>query len=174
MAQLLFDMGFEYNEQFVQAPPSQPRPKADWPPISPFDPPSLPSKAKQLYIPIRLTEAPSIPVTAAAAATTVNPYYNTAIDHEVNRLSIIDGMALDHDETFAQVYLSPSPYHEAFEEEIDLRNWTPNDHYTAGLVLIQRDGELILGDILKSTPAACTDKWRSICIEVQLCLRSKE
>lgn len=63
--------------------------------------------------------APTNPVTAVAAATTVNPYYNAAIDYEVNQLSIIGDMTSDRDETFAQVYLSPSPYHEAFEEEID-------------------------------------------------------
>jgi hypothetical protein len=163
MAQLLFDMGLEQEEQFTQAPPSQPRPIAKLPPMPQYDPPTLPAKAKQVSIPIRLTEAPPITTTAAAAATTVNPHYNTAIDYEVNRLSIIDDLALDREEAFAQVYLYPSPYHEAFEEEIDLRTWTPNDHHTAGLVLIQLDNELILGDILKSTPAARIDKWRSRC-----------
>jgi hypothetical protein len=72
-------------------------------------------------------------------------------------------MGLDREETFAQVYLSPSPYFEAFEEEIDLRTWTPNDHHTAGLVFIQKDDALILGDILKSTPAVRINKWRSRC-----------
>jgi hypothetical protein len=68
-------------------------------------------------------------------------------------------MDLDKEETFAQVYLSPSPYFEAFEEEIDIRTWSPNDHHTAGFMIIQRDNSLILADILKSTPAARINKW---------------
>lgn len=63
-------------------------------------------------------------------------------------------MELDKDEAFAQVYLSPSPYFNAFEEEIDIRTWGPNEHHTAVLVIIQRDDSLILADKLKSTPAA--------------------
>jgi C-terminal processing protease CtpA/Prc len=72
-------------------------------------------------------------------------------------------MRLDHGETFAQVYLSPSAYHEAFEEEIDIRRWTNIDHHTAGLTLIQKDGRLVLASIVKSTPAAKIPRWRTRC-----------
>jgi hypothetical protein len=85
------------------------------------------------------------------------------LDLAINRLNIINGMALDKEDTFAQVYLSPSPYFEAFEEEIDIPTWSPNDHHTAGFVFIQRNDALILVDILCSTPAAKIDKWRSRC-----------
>jgi hypothetical protein len=67
---------------------------------------------------------------------TPHPYHNTAIDFSINRLDIIKDMDLDKEETFAQVYLSPSPYFEAFEEEIDIRTWSPNDHHTAGFMII--------------------------------------
>lgn len=40
---------------------------------------------------------------------------------------------------------------------------TNNDHLTTGLMLIEKDGQLILANITKSTPAACIDKWRSRC-----------
>jgi hypothetical protein len=70
-------------------------------------------------------------------------------------------MALDKENTFTQVYLLPSPYFEAFEEEIDIQTRSPNDHHTAGFVFIQRNDALILADILRSTPAAKIDKWRS-------------
>lgn len=47
LVQELFDMGLEQEEQFVQAPPSQPSPIADWPPMPQYNPPILPVKAKQ-------------------------------------------------------------------------------------------------------------------------------
>ncbi len=103
---------------------------------------------------------------SAAAAAKVHlpsPYANTAIDHEVNRLNIIDDMKLDKEVVFAQVHLSPSPYFEAFQEEIDLQKWTTNNHHTAGLSLIEQDGQLTLANIIKSTPVARIDKWRSRC-----------
>lgn len=164
MAQLLYDMGMEDESLFAMAPPLQPRPISSWPPLPTKLPPQLPSYTKQAPIPLRLTKAPMITPNAAAAAKTNNPYYNTALDLEVNhQLSIIDDMKLDKDEVFAQVYLSPSPYFEVFEEEINIRMWSPNDHHTAGFVFIQRNESLILADILRSTPAAKIDKWRSRC-----------
>jgi hypothetical protein len=72
-------------------------------------------------------------------------------------------MRLDRGETFAQVYLSSSAYCEAFEEEINIKRWTVNDHHTAGLTLIQRDGRLVLASITKSTPAAKIPRWRTRC-----------
>jgi hypothetical protein len=94
------------------------------------------------------------------AAKVANPYLNTAVELQSN---IIKDMDFDQEEAFAQVYLSPSPYFEAFEEEIDIRQWTSNDHHTAGLVLVDSNNRLVLADILKSTPAARIDKWRSRC-----------
>jgi hypothetical protein len=78
-------------------------------------------------------------------------------------LDIIEDMQLDKEEAFAQVYLSPSPYFEAFQEEIDIKHWTTHDHHTAGFVLVSKNDRLVLADILKSTPAARIDKWRSRC-----------
>jgi hypothetical protein len=92
IAQLLYNMGMEQEEQFVMAPPLQPRPPALWPPTPSETPPPPPSKAKQSSIPLRLTEAPIIHPTVAAATKTINPYYNTALDLHlaINRLNIID------------------------------------------------------------------------------------
>jgi hypothetical protein len=70
---------------------------------------------------------------AAAAAKVAGPYFNTAIDATVNKLDIIKDMDLDLDldreEAVAQVYLSPSPYFKAFEEEVDIQTWTSQDHH---------------------------------------------
>ena len=70
-------------------------------------------------------------------------------------------MALDKKETFAQIYLSPSPYFDAFEEKFNLRHWTTLDHKCAGLTLIQRGDRLIVGGIVPSTPAAKIPRWRT-------------
>lgn len=103
MAQLLFDMGLEQDDQFYRAPPSQPRPFAKLPPLPTEAPPALPKTAKQLSIPLRMTAAPQQHQTTATAAMTSDPYYNTAIDFLVNRLDILRDMDLDKDEAFAQV-----------------------------------------------------------------------
>jgi hypothetical protein len=163
MAQLLFDMGLENEEEIAVPPPNQPREIAQWPPIQEMVPTKVPTKALNTPIPLRLTEAPTLRQESARAAKLASPYHGTALDLQINRLDIIKDMDLDREEAFAQVYLSPSPYFEAFEEELDIRNWTTHDHHTAGLVLVNSNDRLVLADILKSTPAARIDKWRSRC-----------
>ena len=59
------------------------------------------------------------------------------------------------------IYMSPCPYFDAFEEEIDLRKFDINKHRTAGLCLAQIDGRLILGGMAPSTPAAKIARWRT-------------
>ena len=156
MAQLLFDMGMEVDDDSYQAPPDRPRQPAPWPPTPTAKaPPTTPSPAKLEHLPLRISATPECNNHTARAAKVDMP--------KINRVNIIADMNLDKEEVFAQVYLSPSPYFEAFEEEIDLRKWNLNDHHTAGLVLIQKDESLVLANILKSTPAAKIDKWRSRC-----------
>ena len=153
IAQLLYDMGMETEDQFQQAPPSKPRQQAPWPPMpTTTQPIKIPEKAKLQHIPLRMTAQPQRRTENARAAHLM-----------INRTNIIEDMQLDKEDVFAQIYLSPSPYFEAFEEEFDLRKWNLNDHHTAGMVLIQKDDTLVLGNILKSTPAAKIDKWRSRC-----------
>ena len=36
----------------------------------------------------------------------------------------------------AIVYMSPDPFFDSFEEELDLRKWSFDKHHTAGLSLI--------------------------------------
>ena len=54
----------------------------------------------------------------------------------------------------SMIYLSPDPYHEAFEEEVDIWCFDLNKHCTVGLCLAHQDGHLFLGGIAKSTPCA--------------------
>jgi hypothetical protein len=61
----------------------------------------------------------------------------------------------------ALIYMSPDPYHKAFEEVLDLRRFDFTRHRTAGLCLAHVNGRLILGGITPSTPAAKIPRWRS-------------
>jgi hypothetical protein len=164
MAQLLFDMGMECDDVETTQPQVVHKiPVAPVPPTCIEKPIDIPSAAKNTPIPLRLSACPIQNQQNARAANTVGPYENTALAPRSNRLNIIDDMHLDRGETFAQVYLSPSVYCEAFEEELDLRKWNSTDHHTAGLSLIQQDGRVILGGIVKSTPAARIPRWRTRC-----------
>jgi hypothetical protein len=164
MAQLLFEMGMELDvEEESEIDVPQVTPKADLPPITKTDILLTPNEAKNTPLPLRLSAKPMQVRIGARAAMTMNPYQGTCVEPRIQRLSIIDDMRLDRGETFAQVYLSPSAYHEAFEEEIDIRRWTNIDHHTAGLTLIQKDGRLILASIVKSTPVAKIPRWRTRC-----------
>jgi hypothetical protein len=70
-----------------------------------------------------------------------HPYEDTALHPHHHKLDIIQEMCLVKDETFAQIYLSPSPYCEAFEETLNIWKWSLRDHQTAGLVF-QQKGDL--------------------------------
>ncbi len=57
--------------------------------------------------------------------------------------------------------MSPDPYHEAFEEILDLRRFDLSRHRTACLCLAHVNGRLLLGGMMPSTPAAKIPRWRS-------------
>ena len=52
------------------------------------------------------------------------------------------------------VYLSPSRFHDAFEEEFFMLTFNPGKHTTVGLVLEEIWGKLYLREITPGTPAA--------------------
>jgi hypothetical protein len=62
-------------------------------------------------------------------------------------------------EDMATVYMSPDPFFDAFEEELDLHKWSFNKHRTAGLSLLLHNGHLYLGGMTPGTPGARVDKW---------------
>ena len=59
------------------------------------------------------------------------------------------------------VYLSPDPYHEAFEEQLDLKRFSSDKHPTAGICLTHHDSRMLLAEMSPSTPAAKIPRWRS-------------
>eukprot|EP00956_Cyclotella_meneghiniana_P023544 scaffold46036_cov19-Cyclotella_meneghiniana.AAC.1 len=159
----------EDESELEQAEPKHIQIPTPYPPMPTGNVPILPKEAKMKHFPLRLSEPPIHKETTARAATLIKPNEEKNQDAEclpnrISRLDIIGDMQLDKDEIFNQVYLSPSPFHEAFEEKLDLRQWSPkNDHKAAGLSLIKDGDRLILGNIIKSSPAARIDKWRSRC-----------
>jgi hypothetical protein len=56
----------------------------------------------------------------------------------------------------AMIYMSPTPYYDAFEEVLDIRWFDLSKHYTAGLCLAHVNGRLFLGGMAPSTPGAKT------------------
>lgn len=52
------------------------------------------------------------------------------------------------------VYLSPSPYNNAFEEVLDLRQYNPTISPTAGIVCEDKSSSFFLREMQKSTLAA--------------------
>ena len=52
------------------------------------------------------------------------------------------------------VYLSPSPYNNAFEEVLDLRQYNPTISPTAGIVCEDKSSSFFLREMKKSTLAA--------------------
>ena len=61
----------------------------------------------------------------------------------------------------ATVYMSPDPYHNAFEEELDIRKYNYAKHHTAGLSLVESNGRLLLAAMSPHTPGSRLPRWRS-------------
>jgi len=61
----------------------------------------------------------------------------------------------------ALVYMSPDPYHDAFEQTIDIRKFDWSQHPMAGLELYEKDGRVHLAKISPSSPVAKIHEWRS-------------
>ena len=59
------------------------------------------------------------------------------------------------------VYLSPDPYHEVFEKQLDLQRFSSDKHPTVGLSLKHHDGRILLSEMSPSTPAAKIPHGRS-------------
>ncbi len=59
------------------------------------------------------------------------------------------------------VYMSPSPYHDAFDEVMDIGKCDFSKHPTAGMSLIEQNGRLILAHMAPSTPGAKVPRWRT-------------
>ncbi len=59
------------------------------------------------------------------------------------------------------IYMLPDPYHESFDELIDLRHYDLSKHQTPGLSFIQKNGCLILMHMTPSTPNVKIPWWQT-------------
>jgi hypothetical protein len=55
--------------------------------------------------------------------------------------------------------MSPSPYHDAFDEVMDIQKCDFSKHPTAGMSLIEQNGRLILAHMTPSTPGTKVPRW---------------
>ena len=55
--------------------------------------------------------------------------------------------------------MSPSPYHDAFDEVMDIRKCDFSKHPTTDMSLIEQNGRLILAHMTPSTPGAKVPRW---------------
>jgi hypothetical protein len=171
-AQLLYDMGLEFEDDedkstasatpdtvlvtisptAFNSAPYPPTPK----PLLPGskDVASLKNPPSCLIFPLPLRET-AIPRHRTAAAARV-----AAIPRSTSASDIVTEFSIGHRE-IASIYLSPDPFYESFEEEVDLRRFDLTKHRTAGLCLAHYDGRLYLGGIAKSTPCAKIPRWRT-------------
>ena len=57
------------------------------------------------------------------------------------------------------IYMSPNPYRDSFNELLNICCFDFSRHYTAGLLLIEHDGRVILAHMVQGTPGAKIPCW---------------
>jgi hypothetical protein len=163
VAQLLYDLGLKADNVEISLSgtepdailmPVCPSPSASvpWPPL--FDKCKKPSKwdipprPRMLPLPLRETALPC-PIAVAAARVRAQATPDSTIASEFNITNT----------DMAIVYMSPDPFFDSFEEELDLWKWSFDKHHTAGLNLVFHNGRLYLGGMTPGTPGAKVDQW---------------
>ncbi len=164
-AQLLYDLGLE-AENTLDTPDQSPTTTttAPWPPMAP--PTSLDKRwyithqQRSIPLPLRITASPT--ALPKAARTTLptsqlpskNPT-NKQLASELVTQYLISGTDM------ATIYTSLDPYHQAFEENLNLRKFDLARHETAGLSFIEHNKRLILATMSPHTPGDRVPRWRT-------------
>jgi hypothetical protein len=128
-----------------------------WPPIAPLNGPKdkwcPPPPSLCLHLPLR-TILDNYRPTSAKASRAKARQSTTWADEIVDEYGI-------GKQDMAVIYMSPSPYHEAFQQTMDIRKFDMSTHATAGLEFYKSGQCLHLKSIASSTPAAKIPDWRS-------------
>ena len=164
MAQLLYDLGLMKDEDFdALSTDDVVSTTAAYPPLPETAPlPSSHIKLKQAChcpLPLRLTEIPNSLAARATATRICEPYAGTALQSNADG-DVVEEYGITRRD-MAQVYISPHPYDDAFEEELMLRDFDSDRHPTAGLKFVTYNGRLIVEHISPSTHGAKIPRWRS-------------
>ena len=183
-AQLLYDLGIEPDEATysgsgrlleitytdIRLPGTIEKIEVAWPPLAPglhlankqWLPPS---ECFKLHLPLRMSpgapdpvDNPPRPLTARAALLKSHsgrrvPRKRRAIDSSTDFGVSSSDMHM--------VYMSPDPYHDSFEQPLDLRKFAVSSHPTAGLDLYERDERVHLKRMTPGSPAAKIPDWRT-------------
>jgi hypothetical protein len=176
-AQLLYDMGLKHEDDThgdgattQDGIPDVPLPFTVTPTrfnAAPYPPSPLPApdgltqfkKYTALHpcqltpLPLRETALPQHRTAAAAQLSTNITYPHLHCTKSNIAIDIVTEFMIGKQD-ISMIYLSPDPYHNAFEEEVDIRRFDLNKHCTAGLCRAHHDGCLFLGGIAKGTPCA--------------------
>jgi hypothetical protein len=166
-AQLLYDLGLESEIEpiSIDGPLDSLPPNPVGPTLVPWPPPlphslQSPSKWKcpQLSLhaplPLRITAAPT---TFGARTARVK---STAKTKQQIAVKVVSEYSICADD-MAMVYISPNPFYDAFEEELDLQKFDLAKHRTAGLNFLENGQRLILASIDPGTPASRIARWRT-------------
>ena len=166
-AQFLYDLGLTADDTSTPGVAHTPPPPSFYPPVASSSPTCMTSTKLACLQPLPWNIFPT-PALAAAAATTIMlnpptlmatrkslPPISTPAIHDILEEYLISKKDM------AMIYMSPSPYDNAFEESLDLRHFSPTDHPTAGLSLISRDNRLFLASMSPGQPGAKIPRWRS-------------
>ncbi len=129
-----------------------------WPPSAPVDEATtkwlVPPMSRHLHLPLRTLTVEAPRPTRARAARIKHTKGRNLVAELVNGFQIgVQDMMM--------VYMSPDPYHDAFDQSVDLRKFDLSKHATGGLSLYERDGRVHLASIAPSTPAARIHAWRT-------------
>jgi hypothetical protein len=160
VAQLLYQLGLKDNSSFTTRPPDRPFRVAHYPPL-PSSTSALPNTAPahMHHLPLHLSLEPHTPG-AALHAITWSLHSGTCIapTKTDTTMSLLYGVSVAD---VAQVYLSLTPYNDAFEEKIDLQKFDFTRHRAAGMTFLPQDNRLILTSIVPSTLGARIPHWRT-------------
>jgi hypothetical protein len=67
--------------------------------------------------------------------------------------AIADEYKIGH-EAIEMIYMPPDPYHDSFDELLDICPYDLSQHATAGLLFLERDGKVMLAHMTPGTPGA--------------------
>ena len=169
-AQLLYDLGLRAEQP--PTPPSMMTAEdlaSPWPPLA-LDKPLHKEihTPRAVHLPLRESDDLGGRPAAAAAAHLhgTSSYEGTSIKsaHDTTAVGRDSTAVTEFDITrrdLEQIYLSPSPYEDSFEEEIDLRRWTASTHPTAGMDFKDVNGRLIITTMTPGTPSHRIPRWKS-------------
>ena len=137
-----------------------PEPLPAYPPIAPT------TNGKQWNAPISSLTAPlPLPslhsnIISASAAALKKPQPPTKLTGKQLAAELVTNYLIGNNDT-ATIYMSPCPYHQSFEEELDLRKFDFSKHPTAGLQLFEKDKRVHLASMAPNSPGNKIYKWRT-------------